>query len=466
MAPSFKPSQWLMLATGISALLVWGQAAATAQPYAPPTSPDQRPFFAASPLYASPQAPALAGAAPMVNDRPLPINLATALCLSNARPLVIAFARNSVELAAARLDHANVLWLPNLNAGFEYYRHDGADQTTQGNQIIVSKSALAVGAGATLDFSVADAIFLPLAARQELAARQFDLEAARNDALANVATAYFDVQEARGRLAGNLDAKAKAEELEKEVKGLAGSLVPEIEVDRVIALLLDLEQQIAASRAAWRTSSARLNRVLRLNPAAVVVPIEPPQLQVTLIPPGQAVDDLIPVGLLNRPELASRQALVRETLQLLRQERVRPLVPSVVLQGGGPGGAFNGAAFGSSPADDPYPWSSRFDAEVSLVWTLDNLGAGNRAVVRERAAQQQRALLELFDTQDRVAEEVVRRMPTWKPRRHRSARPRPTSAKRTSPLPARCAASTRPAAWATCCNCLAAHWKPWPPCRS
>ena len=238
------------------------------------------------------------------------------------------------------------------------------------------------------------------------------MQAARNDALALVATAYFDVQEARGRLAGNLDAQAKAEDLEKQIKGLAGGaaggLVPQIEIDRVLALLFDLEQEAAASRGAWQTNSARLNRVLRLNPGAVVIPVEPPQLQVTLIPPGRAVDELIPVGLLNRPELASQKALVRATLERLRQERLRPLLPSLVLQGGsGPGGAFTGAAFQGGPNGEPVQGSGRFDVDVGVIWTLDNLGAGNRAAVRERTAQQQQALLELFNTEDRVAEEVV-----------------------------------------------------------
>ena len=359
-------------------------------------------------LNENPQAPAIPPAAPTATDQPLPINLATALCLSNARPLVIAFAQNSVEAAAARLDRANVLWLPDFSSGFQYYRHDGADQDTNGDVITVSKSYIAAGAGATLNFGLTDAIFQPLAARQQLLAEQCELQAARNDALAAVATAYFDVQEARGRLAGNLDAKAKADDLVRRIRGLARGLAPEIEVDRARALLLDLEQEIAASRAAWRTSSARLNRVLRLNPSAVVVPIEPPQLQVTLIPPGQAVDDLIPVGLTNRPELASQKALVQATLELLRQERVRPLIPSLVFQGGnGPGGVFNGGVFEGGPNDAPYTGGGRFDAEVGVVWTLNNLGAGNRALVRERAAQQQRAMLELFNTEDRIAEEVV-----------------------------------------------------------
>jgi outer membrane protein TolC len=345
-------------------------------------------------------------------DHPLPINLATALFLSNARPLVIAFAENSVEQASAQLQRANVLWLPNLNTGIQYYHHEGSDQSSNGDMIVDTKSYFAAGAGATFSFGLSDAIFQPLVARQVLSARQWDVQAARNDALADVAGAYFDVQEARGRLAGNLDSIAKADDLAKQIRGLstglAGGIVPQIEIDRVLSLLYDLKQEAAASRAAWQTSSARLNRVLRLNPASVVVPLEPPQLQVTLIPPARPVDDLVPMGLLNRPELASQKALVRATLERLRQERLRPLLPSLVLEGAGPGNAFTGAAFQGGPNGVPVEGGGRLDVSVGVVWSLDNLGAGNRAVIRERAAQQQQAVLELFNTEDRVAEEVVR----------------------------------------------------------
>ena len=77
----------------------------------------------------------------------LPINLPTALCLSNARPLVIAFAQASVEEAAALLQNAKVLWLPNLNVGADYYRHDGMDQATDGTIILDDKTAWRRAAG-------------------------------------------------------------------------------------------------------------------------------------------------------------------------------------------------------------------------------------------------------------------------------------------------------------------------------
>ena len=184
----------------------------------------------------------------------------------------------------------------------------------------------------------------------------------------------------------------------------------------------------------------------------MVIPVEPPQLQVTLIPPTRAVDDLISLGLLNRPELASQKALVRATLERLRQERLRPLLPSVVLQGSGPGGAFMGAAFQGGPAGEPVQGGGRFDVELGVVWTLDNLGAGNRAAIRERTAQQERALLELFDTEDRVAEEVVQAHALLEAAVVRVGQTEASVREAKLLFPARGSASARPVAPADCWN--------------
>ncbi len=354
------------------------------------------------------QPPPIQPAQPAESDQTLPINLATALYVSNARPLVIAFAQASVEEAAARLQSANVLWLPNLNVGTDYYRHDGLDQSTDGTIIRDDKTALAAGGGATMYFGVTDAIFQPLAARRELAARQSDLQAARNDALMYVALAYFDVQQARGTFAGTRDAVAKAEVLVNKTAGLAGGLVPEIEVDRARALRFDLQQQEAAARANWRIASARLTRVLRLNPGALVMPMEPPHLQVTLISPRLPVGDLVPVGLASRPELASQQAVVQAAMERVRQERLRPFIPNVLMDGGnGPGGGFNGGVFGGGPDGGPQLYGGRFDMELGVVWTLNNLGVGNRSLVRQRTAQEVRASIAFADIQDQVAQDVA-----------------------------------------------------------
>src|SRR5438045_254869 len=76
---------------------------------------------------------------PEPRDKPLPIDLATALKLSGARPLVIDAAQASLALAAAQLEKARLLWLPSLNAGLGYYHHDGATQGQSGTFSINTK---------------------------------------------------------------------------------------------------------------------------------------------------------------------------------------------------------------------------------------------------------------------------------------------------------------------------------------
>src|SRR5262249_15066276 len=117
-------------------------------------------------------------------DRPLPVNLATALRLADARPLVVAAAQIRAFVAQAQLERARVLWIPTFNTGFDYYRHDGGSQNIQtGNLEVKSTNFFYAGGGATLIVPTTDAIFTPLAARQVLNARQANIQAAKNDAM-------------------------------------------------------------------------------------------------------------------------------------------------------------------------------------------------------------------------------------------------------------------------------------------
>jgi hypothetical protein len=88
------------------------------------------------------------------------------------------------------------------------------------------------------------------------------------------------------------------------------------------------------------------------------------------------------------------------------------LVPSLILQGGSnpasPGSYLMAGVFGSGAHGAGNPWVVREDVGVSLVWGLDNLGLGNRALVRERQAEQRVLLVDLFRLQDQVAADVAR----------------------------------------------------------
>jgi outer membrane protein TolC len=342
----------------------------------------------------------------------LPINLATALRLGGARPIIITAAEASVNVAAEQLALARLQWLPSIYVGAGYYHHDGATQGQSGNFYINTKEQFEAGGGLVARVVGADALFGPLAARQVLRSRVIDVQTSRNDALLAVADAYFNVQQARGRLAGIQDVIDKGRDLADKLRAPGVGRLDPTDVSRARAELAEVEQSLAATREQWRLASADLTQVLRLDPTAVVVPLEPPHLRVTLISPRERVDDLIPIGLTNRPELASQQALVQAALARIRQERLRPLVPSLILEGGSnpssPGSFLMGGVFGSGVHGAGNPWSARDDVGVGLYWGLDNLGLGNRTLVRERRAEQQQLLVELFRIQDLVAAEVAR----------------------------------------------------------
>jgi outer membrane protein TolC len=353
-----------------------------------------------------PPAPSAGG-----DEPPLPINLATALRLADARPLVIAAAQASLRLALAHQTEADVRWLPNVFLGASFDRHDGGLLGGSGTLNFTGQTQLLAGAGLTAVVSAADAIFAPLAARQVVRSRQIDVQTARNDALLGVAEAYFNVQEARGRLAGARDGVARGEGLMRMVRAL-GDKVPPVAVHRVRAELAAIAEAEALARQVWHEASTDLARELRLNPAAVLAPLEPPHVRLTLFAANLAVDDLIPVGLTNRPELASQQALVQATIIRIRQEKLRPLIPSVVLLGdngrAAPGGFLMGGLFVAGTDGHGNTLTGRNDFSVELLWELRNMGFGNHAAVQVEEAERERALVELFRIQDRVAAEVAR----------------------------------------------------------
>lgn len=344
-------------------------------------------------------------------DAPLPINLATAMRLGNARPLDVQIAGRQVMVAAAAYDRARLLWVPNLVLGLDYFAHTGPQQNFAGDLLRSNRNTLMAGFGPNVVFAFSDAVYAPLAARQELRARQAAVQSSVNDSTLAVAEAYFAVQQARGDLAGSLAAETKAEELVRRTAQLAKGLAPPAEENRARVELGRRKVAVTSARERWRTSSAELARLLRLDPAAVVEPAEPPSLPVTVIDPNVGIDDLIPVALNSRPELAGNQAFVQATLARLKQEKIRPLVPSLAIRSvsTNPGGSLGYGTFGGGRNGDLKDFGGRFDIDVQLLWEFQALGFGNKARVAERRAEYEVATLDLFRTQDRIAAEVATR---------------------------------------------------------
>jgi len=385
---------------------------AAATPALPPVNPPTASLDPAPPTSADSR-----------TSRPVyPIDLVGALRLAGARDLDIAIARERTAQALADLERARVLWLPSFFLGPNWTRHDGQIQDNRGHVFTISRSSLFIGGTASAGSAViapppgggtaqvssltsvlrlSDAIFEPLAARQVLAARRARIAVATNDTLLELAEAYFDLQQAAGNVAIAREALTSIDAL-VELTGTYARTGGGLEADHQRSLTEQQRrrQDLAEAVGRWKVASAELVRRTRLDPRVVVAPVEPPEATIRLVSPGSALDDLIIVGLRNRPELAEAQALVQATLIRLKQARLRPLVPSVALRlsAGGFGGGVD-SFFGN--------FNGRQDADANLYWELQNFGLGDRAIARSRAAEQRAAVLGQIKLQDRVASEVV-----------------------------------------------------------
>jgi outer membrane protein TolC len=344
------------------------------------------------------------------NDQRFPINLATALRLADARPLIVASAQASVWIAEAELTRAKVLWIPTLNMGFDYIRHDGGGPDfNKGIMTAPSVNFFYGGIGATGTLPGADAIFEPLVARQVLNSRHWDIQSAKNDALLRTTDAYFSVHQYRGLYAGTLYVVDRGRDLVDRITELSRELVPIVEIDRARNLLADLEQRATTSKQEWRVQSAHLTQVLRLDPRAVVEPLEHDHAQITLIDPARKLDDLMIVALKNRPELESRQAMVQASIAAIRREKARPFTPNILLNGfQTPGEMIQAGVFGLGPNSSLNQWVGRDDFSIQPMWELEAFGLGNMARIKGQRGNQSMAIIDFFNTQDMVAGDVTR----------------------------------------------------------
>lgn len=414
-APTPTPSQPLRQGPGATTASPGGIPIQDPPAALPDTEPLVRtPVSGPAPTSANPLATGLTlRPTPLhANDLRFPINLATALRLADARPIIVAAAQAGVWVAEAELSRAKVLWIPYLNIGFDYTRHDGGGPDfNKGIMTAPSVNFFYGGAGmwGGMDgIRLTDAYFQPLVQRQILTSKQWDIQSAKNDAVLQTADAYFKVHQWRGVFAGALYSVERGHELVERIEQLSKEFVPRVEIDRARNMLADLQQQSVSARENWRVSSAELTKVLRLDPRAVVVPIEHDHLQLTLIDPGRSLDDLMPIALTNRPELASRQALVGAAREAIGREKWRFVLPTVYINGfQTPYEVFQAGIFGLGPNSSLNQWAGRADLSYQPIWQFESFGLGNLARIKAQRGMQSQAIIDLFKAQDTVAAEVT-----------------------------------------------------------
>lgn len=332
---------------------------------------------------------------------PQPIDLPTALRLADSQNPEIAVARERIREALAVQERVEVLWLPNLEAGPTWTRHDGQIQRATGEVITVSRSALFVGGAAALTLDTGDALFQPLAARQLTAASQARAAALTNELLLDVALAYIDLLQEYAGLDINEETLRNARrllditaEFERTGKGAAADTARA----RTEALIRERERREIEGRIG--VASARLVRLLRLPPEIPLRPVEPALLPLPLIPEEAPLAALVAQALGNRPEMTENRALTQAALERWRAAKISPWLPNLRL-------AYAAGGFGGGPNSFFGNFDGRQDVTAGAFWQLDNLGLGDMARTRERHSQFAQAEFRQHAVEAEVAQQVV-----------------------------------------------------------
>jgi outer membrane protein TolC len=331
----------------------------------------------------------------------MPIDLSTALRLAGANNLQIQFAQQRLAEAFARLDGAEVLWLPSLSAGPLYNKHDGRLQETEGNVIEVSRNSAFIGGGPTMSFHLADALFEPLAACQLVRAEQAAVARTTNDTLLAVAVAYLDLVQAESQRAISRQDVSNAKQLVELTESFAKTGQGlESDAARARNEMATRQRELIEADEAVLTRSVRLANLLRLDPAVTLHTVNTEVTPLVLLTEDTPLKELTERALATRPETEERSALVQAAFERLRQERIRPFIPRVLLD-------ISAGGYGGGTGSHFTNFSDRTDFNVLAVWELRNLGLGNQALERQREAQQLQAATSEELIRDLIAAEVA-----------------------------------------------------------
>jgi outer membrane protein TolC len=347
-------------------------------------------------------------------EKPQVINFACALSLVLGQNPQIAFANEQINEAFAQLKGAKVLWLPSIQAGTGYINHDGPLQNSDGTIPVASRSALeaglgmyAVGGGApaipgvSAKFALADAVFQPRIADQQVAARQHAATAATHDLLLFAAVAYLDLLRA-------LQQQAIAQETLDHVERLADLTAAfartgqgnQADADRAQTELAVRRNAVAQAAAQVQVASARLVELLHLPSRCTLVPQEPTLVPIELVSRDAAAEQLVADGLLRRPELAESRHLVAEAAGRLDRERYAPLLPNLLLD-------VSQSSYGGGPDSTLANFSGRFDFDATVYWQLRNFGMGEVAARDSARSRLEQARLIQVRLTDQVSREII-----------------------------------------------------------
>ena len=345
------------------------------------------------------------------------LDLGAVLEIAGVDNPTINFARELALEAVARQELAEAAWLPSFSVGANLRVHRGNLQQGTGGILNVDSQSLYFGSGSAavgsgtvtvpglrLSYPLADTILEPRAARERVMARGSDSVGIRNATMLEVTTAYLELVASNAVLIALSQSEAEFAEIARLTKSQAEAGQGRSgDANRATANLELLRRQLKNSEGEQLALTARLAGMLSMDPAVRLgVPPGKPKA-IRLFEDTAELEALIEQALTARPEIAARLGDLAEANTRWRQEELRPWLPTVSV--GVSAGEFGGGSDRVTPSFGKF--DARTDFDMIAVWSIRNVGAGNRALQERTMAVVGQAAANLEGTRQQVRREVA-----------------------------------------------------------
>ena len=308
-----------------------------------------------------------AGDGSPTDSKLLPINLDTVFRLAEDQNAQVGLARARVEEAWATKDVADMSWLPSLNVGALYFRHEGGIANENGTITRSSFGLLFGGLEITSRLDLREAVYTKVNAERQLWQQRGELRRVTSETLLDAATTYIDLLAARNAEAILLEQLkeidnlyGRADRLADPAKGDPGA---RIEAVRIRVQQRAFQQRLASVREQAKRASAKLAYLLGVDPDLTLVPVDQKLAPLQLVDVSPAVNDLVAQALRSGPavqEMEGLLALIHESMaKACGPAKYLPILEMRMIEGG----------FGTGPGDS-MTWDNRWDLGVQARWNL------------------------------------------------------------------------------------------------
>jgi outer membrane protein TolC len=303
----------------------------------------------------------------------LPIGLDTVLRLADEQNGQIGLARERVNEAFAEKELARTAWLPAINVGPAYYRHEGGVQDEDGHLTRSSTGALFAGMELNGKIDLREATFRKVNAERQVWQKKGELSRVTTENLLDASTTYIDLLTARtGEAVARQLEKYDGELLDEARNLVKGGLGSQVQVESLQAEIFGLRQVASRLQAQGNSASAKLAYLIGVDPETQLVPVDAKLVPLELIDAATPLHDLLTRAQSNGPgikELERLLAVINEGREKASGPgRLLPVLEMRVLEG----------AFGGGPGSSS-SWDNRFDLGLQARWNLSDLVTGPKA---------------------------------------------------------------------------------------